>query len=306
MRIDLRQLATFAVVAETGSLATAAERLHLSPSALSMQLRALQDRLGLTLLRRTGRGLRLTDDGARLLAETRPALDAVQRLEATAQALSHAGRTATLPVSIGTILDPDFIRLGEFLRQVHGGPQALHTVLRHGTSGWVLREVRDGRLDFGFYLGDADPDTFHCQTLADVRYVVIAPRGWARRLQGEDSWAALAQHPWIGTPRDSVHHRLLEPVWAQARTRPYLVADVDQEASMLDLVKAGVGLSLAREALALRAAHEAGLTLVRHRTLDTKLSVVALRSRQTQPAEAALSSLFSAAIQVWERPQPLT
>ena len=42
------------------------------------------------------------------------------------------------------------------------------------------------------------------------RYVVVAPRGWDRRLRGRH-WAELAALPWVWTPRDSVHHRLLAP-----------------------------------------------------------------------------------------------
>jgi DNA-binding transcriptional LysR family regulator len=299
MRLDLRQLATFAAVAETGSLARAAERLHLSPSALSMQLRALQDRLGLVLLQRTGRGLRLTEDGERLLAEARPALEAVQRLEGTARALARPERAAPLPVSIGTILDPGFIRLGDFLHRAHGEAPALQPVLRHGTSGWVLRQVREGRLDTGFYLGECDEAVYLRRPLAPVRYVVVAPRGWAGRLAAGDDWAALARLPWIGTPADSVHHRLLAPVWEQAGARQHRVAEVDQEASMLDLVGAGVGLSLAREAPALRAAHERGLVLLRHRALDTVLSFVVLRRRQPEPA---LVRLVDAVDRSWGRP----
>jgi len=298
MRLDLRQLDTFATVAETGSLGQAAERLHLSPSALSMQLRLLQDRLGLVLLQRTGRGLRLTPDGERLLAEARPALEAMRRLEGTARALARPERHAPVPVALGTILDPGFIRLGDFIGRLHGDDEAgpLHPVLRHGTSGSVLRDVRDGRLDGGFYLGHCDETLFLRLPLAAVRYVVVAPRGWQGRLEAGDDWAALARLPWIGTPPDSVHHRLLAPVWERCGVPQRRVAEVDQEASMLDLVDAGVGLSLAREAPALRAAHERALVLLRHRALDTGLSFVMLRARMDEPASLRLRQAVRA---VW-------
>ncbi|MFP3441465.1 LysR substrate-binding domain-containing protein, partial [Pantoea sp. SIMBA_133] len=53
---------------------------------------------------------------------------------------------------IGTIVDPEFIRLGAFLhRRVERAPQ-LETELRQGMSGSVLEQVRDGRLDVGFFL----------------------------------------------------------------------------------------------------------------------------------------------------------
>lgn len=288
-QLDLRQLATFAAVAETGSLGQAAERLNRSPSALSMQLRALQDRLGLVLLRRTGRGLKLTPDGERLLAQTRPALEAMHRLEHTVRALGQPNRCDPVPAGIGTILDPAFIRLGDFIGRLQTDTlQPIRPVLRHGTSGWALREVRERRLDVGFYLGECDETLFMRQPLAPVRYVVVAPRAWQHRLASCDSWTALAALPWIGTPTDSVHARLLAPVWTRCGASPAPVAEVDQEASMIDLVEAGVGLSLAREAPALRAAHERGLVLLRQLALDTQLALVSLRARQHEPLVARL------------------
>lgn len=298
MRPDLRQLATFVRVAETGSLPRAADLLHQSPSALSMQLGALQQRLGLQLFERTGRGLRLTPDGERLLPDAREALAAADRVAALAEGLGRGHRPAPVRVAIGTILDPGFIRLGEFLRAVHAHPPQPYTELRHGTSGWVMRELREGRLDFGFYLGQADAEIWRQQPLAPVRYVVIAPRGWERQLHDAD-WSVLARLPWIGTPRDSVHHRLLEPVWRSVGGCRQQVASVDQEASMLDLVRAGVGLSLAREAVALREAHETGLCVSRSHALDTHLSVMAMHERA---AEQSVQALFEAARQIWRIP----
>ena len=67
---------------------------------------------------------------------------------------------------------------------------------------------------------------------------------------------------------------------------------------MIDLVEAGVGLSLAREAPALRAAHERGLVLLRQLALDTQLALVSLRARQHEPLVA---QLHAAARTSWGR-----
>lgn len=307
MRPDLRQLETLVVVARCGKLQRAADELHLSPSALSMQLAALQARLGVTLLRRTGRGLRLTEAGEQLLPAAQALVEGAQRFARAADQARGGRQAPARRVAIGTVLDPRFIRLGEFLRALHAGPLPLHTDLRHGTSGWVLREVREGRLDFGFYLGTVGAVPVQRQLLCPVRYVVVAPRGWAESLRGR-SWAALAQLPWIDTPPDSVHHRLLHPLLRSQGATMNAVARVDQEASMLDLVREGVGLSLAREAEALREAQESGLAVSREHTIDTELSVVARltpagprgrEDKDAEAAEAAVAALFAAAREVW-------
>src|SRR5688572_22572466 len=80
--LELRHLRSLAAIAETRTLADAAERLHLTQSALSHQVRALEAHYGLTLFERTPRGLRFTPPGQRLLALARallPQVDDAQR-----------------------------------------------------------------------------------------------------------------------------------------------------------------------------------------------------------------------------------
>lgn len=296
MRIDLKQLTTFVAVAESGSLARASERLHLTQAALSMQLKSLQEALAVQLLTRTGRGLRLTDDGERLLAHAREAVAAANLFEKAAGALAQAPAAEAEPVSIGTILDPGFIRLGELMRTITTLLPGYRTELRHGTSGWVLKEVRAKRLDMGFYLGEADPALFVRMKLARLRYVVLGPRGWGAQMAAR-GWRELASLPWVWTPPDSVHHRLLAPLFRDLRVKPNAVANVDQEASMLDLVRAGVGLSLVREDVAIKEAHLSGLALSRAHHVETDLSVIVLRERAEEPA---LRTLFEAVAAVWQ------
>jgi hypothetical protein len=69
---------------------------------------------------------------------------------------------------------------------------------------------------------------------------------------------------------------------------------VDQEPSMLDLVKSGVGLSLARDSIALREAHAHALTIVEGVTVSTQLSFVTLAERREEPAIAAALRLIDA------------
>ncbi|WP_454917631.1 LysR substrate-binding domain-containing protein [Xanthobacter sediminis] len=65
--LDPDQLRTFVAIAETGSFTRAAEVVHKTQSAVSMQMKRLEDRVGRSLFARDGRASRLTDDGERLL-----------------------------------------------------------------------------------------------------------------------------------------------------------------------------------------------------------------------------------------------
>lgn len=85
--LDLRHLRSLAAIADTGKLTTAAERVHLTQSALSHQIRALEDHHGLTLFERTREGLRFTPAGERLLALARTVLNEVDAAERDLQRL---------------------------------------------------------------------------------------------------------------------------------------------------------------------------------------------------------------------------
>src|SRR5262245_51126063 len=77
-KADLKALSTFARVVEAGSFRRAAVELGVAPQATSKTVRLLEKQLGVRLLHRTTRQLRLTDEGAQLLAQVRPALNAIR------------------------------------------------------------------------------------------------------------------------------------------------------------------------------------------------------------------------------------
>ncbi|QTF93701.1 LysR family transcriptional regulator [Halomonas sp. BM-2019] len=298
---DLNSLRAFVTVAREGSVSRAAERLHLTQPAVSLKLKQFQAGLGLTLFQRRPKGLSLTEDGQALLPAAEKALAAVAAFDQSARALHSTLRGR---LKIGTIVDPEFIRLGAFLhRLVERAPQ-LETELSHGMSGSVLERVRRGELDVGFYLappgsgpGEATAEIAH-RELTHFHYHVIAPTGWGGRLAGAD-WTELARLPWIVTPPDSVHHRLLHEVLDPLGVTPHGVAQVDQEACMLDLVRAGVGLSLARDALAMAERQERGLVVAEGLRLPCALCFVWRRSRAAEPV---IGEALAVLERVWESP----
>jgi DNA-binding transcriptional LysR family regulator len=284
--MDLTLLRAFVTVAREGNLTRAATHLHLTQPAVSLQIKHLQETLGVALFTRTSHGLALTRDGQALLPHAERALAAAGDVQRAAAALRHEVRGR---LRIGTILDPAFLRLGGFLRQlVETWPQ-IETALRHGMSGWVLDQVRSRELDVGYYIGqpEADPEAFHAITLQRFQYRVLAPPGWKDRVKDARDWRALAALPWIWTPPASAHNRLLTTLFDAAHAKPVKVAEVDQEPSMLDLVKSGVGLTLARDSIAIAEAHAHALTIIEGISVPTELTFITLAARRDEPTIAA-------------------
>jgi len=293
--MDLTQLRAFISVAHEGNLTRAAEKLHLTQPAVSLQIKGLQESLGLQLFNRSASGMVLTVEGNTLLPLAERILADVQELRRHASGLRSSDDVLTGTLAIGTILDPEFIRLGAFLKLLVEHHPRLSTQLSHHMSGSVLNEVRAGHLDVGYFLGDPGKG-FHAMTLTSFTYNVIAPAGWKNRVSGK-SWKELARLPWIWTPAESAHHRLLSRIFSQHQSKPHTVALVDQESSMLDLVKSGVGLSLARESIALNQAQAHGLVIADAVELSTDLSFISLEKRQH---EDAIKAVFQLLQEVWQ------
>ncbi|MEQ3636172.1 MAG: XRE family transcriptional regulator [Alcanivorax borkumensis] len=97
--LELRHLATLRAIEEAGSLVEAAERLHVTQSALSHQLKDLEHRLGVALLVRRTRPVRFTTAGLRVLALARDVLPRVQQTERELKRLA-AGQTGRLHIAI--------------------------------------------------------------------------------------------------------------------------------------------------------------------------------------------------------------
>jgi DNA-binding transcriptional LysR family regulator len=288
--MDITQLRAFIAVAREANLTRAAEQLHVTQPAVSLQIKSLQAQLNLQLFSRTASGMRLTEAGVKLLPLAERVINDMQDFRRQAATLTLSSGNLSGSLAIGTILDPEFTRLGAFLKLLVERHPQLTTQLQHHISGSVLQAIKQGQLDVGFFLGAAGKG-FYSIKLTSFTYNVIAPAGWKNRVNGK-GWKELARLPWIWTPEESAHHRLLSKVFAQHKVQPNTVALVDQESSMLDLVKSGVGLSLARESIALGQAHAHGLVIADAVELSTELSFITLEKRRHEEAIAAVFGLL--------------
>ncbi len=290
--MDHQLLRAFVTIAREGNLTRAAERLCVSQPALSLQLKKLHEQIGHALFERTAHGMRLSEAGRQLLPAAERALSALAEFRGVADGLSGAvaGR-----LRIGTIVDPEFLRLGPFLKRLVERHPRLTTDLSHGMSGAVAREIVAGRLDVGYTLGARSAGTRRAlrgDAAGGLRLPRRRPARLGERVRGR-GWRELAALPWIGTPPDSAHHRLTARAFEREGVRPQIVAQVDLEASMLDLVRSGIGLSLARDSLALRAAHADGVALADAVSVEASLGFLCLKERRHESAIAAAHAVMA-------------
>src|SRR5206468_13108521 len=165
----MQALRAFEAVARTGSLTKAAEGLHLTHGAISHQLKGLEEDLGVRLTERAGRGIRLTDEGARFAKRVRVALSEIAEAvrEVTEQNNPRQLRVSVVPSFAARWLLP---RIGRFL--------AAHSdidldVRASGAFVDFRRDDADVAIRYGF--GDW-PDVIIEHLLDDRFFPVCSPR----------------------------------------------------------------------------------------------------------------------------------
>lgn len=290
--MEIYQLKTFLVVAREQNLTRAAERLHISQPAVSGQIKTLELELGITLFERKHGGMQLTKAGSEVLQHVQKVLGAAADLMAHASRLS--GKVSG-KVSLGIILNPETIRLGELMNYLLTHHALLDVDIRHRNSFTVVSNLRSSELDASFFIGREIPDDVRGIALRKIQYRVVASPSWSDKLLDAD-WSDVAGLPWISTPREGAIFQMAETLFRQAGLQLRTVIEADQESAIVSLVHSGLGLSLMREELALEAVAKQQLILWEKGRTESTLKLIYLAVRETEPL---LQMLRSAVAQVW-------
>jgi len=195
---DLKRLALFAEVVRAGSLTAAARRLRISTSAVSQQLRALEQAHGVTLLHRSTRKLSLTDAGARFAEHCETMLVAAERAEqqlTLARDAPEGELRVAAPVGFARHIAPGLAPL-----------LAAHPSLRlMVVVDDALIDLIAGRIDLAFRGGRLPSSTAVARLICNFEWLICASPTYLARTSVPTTPAELLTHQWIGLPRDSQH-----------------------------------------------------------------------------------------------------
>lgn len=292
-QITQRQLETFATVARLGSFSRAAETLHLTQPAVSIQVKQLSETIGLPLFEQIGRDIRLTAAGEELQATVRALDDEWARFDSAIGALwgMHSGRLRVALVTTAKYFLPRM--LGAFCRRYPHIDVQLEITNRAG----VVARMRGNEDDL--YIMSLPPTDMDIvvRPFLDNPLVVIAPLGHpaADRRCTLDELAGesfLLREPGSGSRAAIDRH--LQKLEKSLQVR----LTVASNEAIRDLVASGLGLSiLSRHSLAANPADDGICILdVEHFPIQQPWSIVHLKGKVLSlPAQAFMSELVQAA-----------
>jgi molybdate transport repressor ModE-like protein len=244
--IDARRLRVLREVAQQGTLAAAADALHLTPSAVSQQLAALEREVGQPVIERNGRGVRLTGAAEVLVGHANVVLAQLEAAAADVAAYSEG--------VVGTVRIAGFATaLAELVAPAAAALRADHPRLRlavtESEAPDCFRALARGDADIALAMASrlappSDDLRFHRRELqADVLDAVL-PAGHPLAADGEVELAALADEPFVGPPDGtSCHDVTLNGCAAAGFTPAFEHWSLDFYATMC-LVAAGLGVAL--------------------------------------------------------------
>src|SRR5215472_16472930 len=155
INLDLDTLRTFSVAHDLGGLARAAERLSRTPSAISLQMKRLQDDLGIALFRKNGRGLALTEAGEMALAYARRILALNDELLDTMQGANLAGQIRIgCPQDFAPVLPSVLSQFASFY------PRMQIELVIEGNSA-LADAIENSRIDLAVVIGHETRPTAH-------------------------------------------------------------------------------------------------------------------------------------------------
>jgi len=172
MRLNFNLLSTFLAVAENNSFRDAGAQVHLSLPAISMQIKQLEDRLGVALFHRTTRKVTLTHEGEKLMISARKAMAELDVAFAQIQRVADLNQGnlsfACIPTVAGTCLPP---LLTQFAHEFPGITVKVREVSQPG----LLAAVRKREVDFGIGIQPTGSGEFEYQALFEDEYVAAFP-----------------------------------------------------------------------------------------------------------------------------------
>jgi DNA-binding transcriptional LysR family regulator len=246
--MELRQLEYFIAVAEEANFTRAAERVHISQSGVSAQIRKLEHDLGATLIDRSGRSATLTTAGVAALEHARAALGSV---DAMRQAVNDVTGLIQGRLVVGMITGCTVQGLFDTLASFHLAHPGVEITLIEDNSEPLTERVRAGAVDLALIGTVGDPPSgLGALPIASERMVAGVPLRHQLAKRRRTSLAEIGAYPIVCMPEGTAPRTMFDQACIASGVRPNIVLQASAPDAVADLALRGLGIAILTESMA--------------------------------------------------------
>jgi LysR family transcriptional regulator, benzoate and cis,cis-muconate-responsive activator of ben and cat genes len=242
--MEIRHLRYFVTVARERNFTRAADKLHIAQPPLSRQIQQLEEEVGMVLLDRDSRPLRLTEAGRLLYEHAAQVLERFDDLRTMMRRFREAERPRYV---IGFVASTIYAALPALIRRFRAETPGLDVSLVEMASLEQIAALKDGRIDVGFGRIRLDDPVVRRDVLREERLVVALPLSHPLlQREGSLSFAELAAEPLIlypRVPRPSYADQVIS-IFRDRGLEPHIAHEARELQTAIGLVAAEVGICI--------------------------------------------------------------
>jgi LysR family hca operon transcriptional activator len=240
--MELRHLRYLIAVAETGSLTEAAgKRLHTSQPSLSRQIRDLEDQVGVELLRRSARGVELTEAGTAFVAHAKIAM---AQVEAAVEAARRAAQPAKPRFAMGFMTGQELTWLSDAMHLLRKDLPTIEVAVSSDYSPVLAASVARGKLDLAFMRVEPAYDLEY-RVIGQEPLVVLMPSDHPLTARKAVRPKELEREPFIAmADKANVLRQVVDNYLARSGVTVTIAQAVDNPAMVMSLIASLRGVAL--------------------------------------------------------------
>lgn len=240
--MEIRQLKAFMAIADARTFTAAAQRIHYTQAALSMQIKQLEREVGVPLFTRMPRRVVLTEAGERLMARAQHILREHDAALAELAELAGAKHGRLRVGSASGMVSADSLpTILKKLKKVH---QHADVSVTSGTSEELVKKILAGESDAAFVSLPVQARNVETELLSQDQLVAIASPRHALANQRVVSAFALAGEKLILGERGGNTRRLIDEFFAEAGLKPTVAMELSRQAAIKNMVAADMGVGI--------------------------------------------------------------
>ncbi|MFZ2177679.1 MAG: LysR family transcriptional regulator [Rhodococcus sp. (in: high G+C Gram-positive bacteria)] len=246
--MELRQLEYFVAVAEEANFTRAAERVHISQSGISAQIRQLEHHLGATLIDRSSRMAKLTPAGEAALGHARAALASAERVR---QAVDEVNQVLRGRLVVGMVTACTVTGLFDALSSFHRAHPRIDLTLIEDSSDRLVERVRSGGIDLALVgIAGAPPAELDVHPIVSEGLVAAVPPDHPLARRSRMTLAELGDHAIVCMPEGTGIRTVFDQACTAAGVTPEIALQASAPDTVADLARRGLGVAIVSESMA--------------------------------------------------------